>query len=247
MDIPALTKDRFDAVLFDLDGVLTDTAAIHADCWKRTFDAFLSARAERSGEPFRAFGDSDYLQYVDGKPRYDGVRDFLASRGIELPRRELDVPAQVETICGVGNRKNERVNEAIGSGGVEPYESSVQLVRRLREAGIRTAVVSSSENCAAVLEAAKMADLFDARVDGGVIRELGMRGKPAPDSFLEAARRLGVEPKRAVVVEDAISGVQAGRAGDFGLVVGVARKGDADALASNGADVVVTDLSELRA
>ncbi|MDJ0848165.1 MAG: beta-phosphoglucomutase family hydrolase [Myxococcota bacterium] len=247
MDTPALTKDRFDAVLFDLDGVLTDTAAIHAACWKQTFDGFLKARAERSGEPFRAFEGDDYAKYVDGKPRYDGVRDFLASRGIELPEGDPADPPDHETVCGVGNRKNQLVGEAIARGEVERYESSVELVLRLREAGIRTAVVSSSANCAAVLKAANMTDLFEERVDGTVIRELGLRGKPEPDSFLEGARRLGVEPGRAVVVEDAISGVQAGSKGDFGLVVGVARKDDADALAENGAHVVVTDLSELRA
>ncbi len=247
MEIPALTKDRFDAVLFDLDGVLTDTAAIHAACWKRTFDEFLRARAEAGGEPFRPFDDADYQHYVDGKPRYDGVRDFLASRDIELPEGEADDPPDRATVCGVGNRKNQLVGEAIARGEVERYESSVELVQRLREAGIHTAVVSSSANCAAVLEAAKMTHLFDERVDGGVIRELGLRGKPEPDSFLEGARRVGAEPQRAVVVEDAISGVQAGSKGGFGLVVGVARKGDAEALAENGADVVVLDLGELSA
>ena len=245
MDIPALTKDRFHAVLFDLDGVLTDTAAIHADCWKRTFDAFLSARAERSGEPFRAFDDSDYRQYVDGKPRYDGVRSFLASRDIALPEGEPEDPPRRETVFGIGNRKNELVGEAIAAGAVQPYPGSIALVRHLREQGIRTAVVSSSANCAAVLEAAKIADLFEDRVDGVVIHELKLEGKPAPDSFLEGARRLDVEPGRAVVVEDAISGVQAGHAGGFGLVIGVDRGGNAEALAANGADQVVGDLAEL--
>lgn len=246
MKHPGLTKDRFDAVLFDLDGVLTDTASIHAGCWKRMFDEFLRDRAKRTGEPLRPFDiEVDYREYVDGKPRFDGVRDFLAARGIELPEGAPDDPPERETVCGLGNRKNDLVEEAIVSGPIEPYEGSVALVRHLRQARIQTAVVSSSANCAAVLEAAKIADLFQARVDGRVLQEQGLPGKPAPDSFLEAARRLGVEPKRAVVVEDAISGVQAGRAGGFGLVVGVDRKGDAEALRRNGADLVVRDLAEL--
>lgn len=239
-----LTRDRFDAVLFDLDGVLTDTASIHADCWKRSFDEFLRARA--AGGEFRAFDiGSDYLKYVDGKPRYDGVRTFLASRDIQLPEGGQGDPPDRQTVCGVGNRKNELVGQAIAAGAVQPYPGSIALVHHLRETGIRTAVVSSSANCAAVLEAAKIAELFEARVDGKVILEQKLAGKPAPDSFLEGARRLGVEPERAVVVEDAISGVQAGHAGGFGLVIGVDRGGNAEALAGNGADMVVRDLAEL--
>ena len=239
-----LTRARFDAVLFDLDGVLTDTASIHADCWKRTFDEFLRARA--GGGEFREFDiNTDYRQFVDGKPRYDGVRSFLASRDIALPEGELEDPPRRETVCGIGNHKNQLVGEAIAAGAVQPYPGSIALVRHLREQGIRTAVVSSSANCAAVLEAAKIADLFEDRVDGEVIRELKLEGKPAPDSFLEGARRLDVEPGRAVVVEDAISGVQAGHAGGFGLVIGVDRGGNAEALAANGADQVVGDLAEL--
>jgi HAD superfamily hydrolase (TIGR01509 family) len=182
---------------------------------------------------------------VDGKPRFDGVRDFLASREIRLPEGVPDDPPDAETVHGLGNRKDELVNRAITSQGVESYPGTVAWLHRLRGAGIRTAVVSSSSNCAAVLEAAKLSDLFDARVDGVVIAELGIPGKPAPDSFLEAARRLGAAPARAVVVEDALSGVRAGRDGGFGLVIGVARKGDADALAAEGADLVVDDLGEL--
>jgi beta-phosphoglucomutase family hydrolase len=236
------TRDRFDAVLFDLDGVLTDTAGIHADCWKKTFDEFLHTHG---GGEFDI--QADYLAYVDGKSRYDGVRSFLESRDIELAEGDPSDPPDRETVCGVGNRKNDLVGEAINAGQVETYPGSVALVRQLLEQGLRTAVVSSSANCEEVLETAKIADLFEDRVDGKVIQELGLAGKPAPDSFLEAARRLGVEPARAVVVEDAISGVQAGRAGAFGLVIGVDRGGNAEALASNGADRVVQDLSELLA
>jgi alpha,alpha-trehalase len=241
-----LTWDRFDAVLFDLDGVLTDTARLHADAWKRMFDEYLAGRAERTGEPFRPFDiGSDYVQYVDGKPRFDGVRDFLSSRSIELPEGAADDPATRETVCGLGNRKNDLVNATMASEGVEAYPGSVALVRKLREKGMKTAVVTSSSNCDTVLAAAEIADLFDARVDGNDLGELGLAGKPAPDAFLEAARRVWVDAKRAVVVEDAISGVQAGRAGGFGLVLGVARKDNAKALAANGADVVVNDLAEI--
>jgi beta-phosphoglucomutase family hydrolase len=243
---PDITPERFDAVLFDLDGVLTDTARLHAACWKETFDAFLRARAETGGEPFRPFEiDPDYRVYVDGKPRYDGVRDFLKSRGIELPEGSPDDPPDRETVCGLGNRKNDLVRDAIASVGVDVYPGSVRLVEHLRNHGIRTAVVSASANCAAVLQAARITELFEVRVDGRVLERRQLRGKPAPDSFLEAARELGVEPARAVVIEDAISGVQAGRAGAFGLVVGVDRKGDAEALAENGAHRVVADLAEL--
>jgi beta-phosphoglucomutase family hydrolase len=238
--------ERYEAVLFDLDGVLTDTAGVHAGCWKRTFDEFLSRRAERSGESFQPFDiESDYRLYVDGKRRYDGVRDFLLSRGIDLPEGSPDDPPDAETVCGVGNRKNVLVNQALEAGGVEVYQGSVALVRALRDAGVRTAVVSSSANCAAVLRAAGIADLFDVRVDGKVAAELELPGKPAPDTFLEAARELGVDAKRAVVVEDAISGVQAGRAGGFGLVIGIARHDEPGVLREEGADLVVSDLAEL--
>jgi beta-phosphoglucomutase family hydrolase len=246
MTMNVLTADKFDAVLFDLDGVLTATAKLHAACWKRMFDDYLRMREPKKAESFYPFEiQSDYKTYVDGKPRYDGVRDFLKSRGIELPEGHPDDPPTAETVCGLGNRKNDMINDVLESEGVEPYEGSVALVRQLRGQGIKTAVVSSSQNCLAVLQAAKMADLFDARVDGEVAGRLGLRGKPAPDTFLAAATDLGVSPQRAVVVEDAISGVQAGRAGRFGLVIGVARKGEGDVLQDNGADVVVTDLSEL--
>ena len=241
-----LTRERFDAILFDLDGVLTDTARIHAACWKRMFDAFLEIRAEAGNDTFRPFDiETDYPPYVDGKPRFDGVRDFLAAREIELPEGSPYDPPEYETVCGLGNRKNEMVNRAIAELGVDAYPGSVAVLRKIREEGVKTAVVSSSSNCAAVLEAAKIADLFDAKVDGVDIVEQGLAGKPAPDSFLEGARRLGASPERCAVVEDAIAGVQAGRAGGFGLVLGVARKDDARALSENGADLVVADLGEL--
>ncbi len=246
--MPELTKERFDAVLFDLDGVLTDTARIHATAWRLMFDEFLARRASATGEPFVPFDvDAEYHEHVDGKPRYDGVRDFLASRGIELPEGAPDDPLGRETVCGLGNRKNEQVGKALETQGVDVFPGSVELVRQLRAAGIRTAVVSASANCAAVLRAAEIDDLFETRVDGVTLAERDIPGKPSPDSFLEAARALGVEPARAVVVEDAISGVLAGRAGGFGLVIGVARKDNATALAEAGAGVVVSDLAELLA
>ncbi len=236
---------RYDAVLFDLDGVLTATAKIHAACWKKMFDSYLEKRAAQKGETFRPFDiGRDYQLYVDGKPRYDGVRDFLASRGINLPEGTSEDAPEKETVRGLGNRKNELVNEAIAAGEVEAFEGSVALVRQLRRAGIKTAVVSSSNNCLSVLEAARISDLFDARVDGVVATRQNLAGKPAPDTFLAAAKELGVEPARAVVVEDAISGVQAGRAGRFGLVIGVDRKRDPESLRRNGADLVVSDLGE---
>ena len=241
-----ITPGHFDAVLFDLDGVLTSTAKIHSRCWKTMFDDFLGRRAAAGKEPFRPFDiGTDYKLYVDGKPRYEGVRSFLASRNISLSEGAPEDLPTADTVCGLGNCKDELVKAAIDRGEVEPYPGSVALVRRLREQGIRTAVVSSSNNCEEVLRAAGMLDLFDTRVDGVVASTLHLRGKPAPDTFLEAARELGVSPARAVVVEDAIAGVQAGRAGGFGLVVGVDREGGGDALRAHGADVVVTDLEEL--
>lgn len=241
-----LTPERFDAVLFDLDGVLTDTASVHAVCWKRMFDAFLQRRATAMSEPFQPFEiDTDYTLYVDGKPRFDGVRSFLLSRGIQLPEGEpADVP-ESETVCGLGNRKNDLVNDVLETEGVAAYPGSIKLVKQLRAQGIKTAVVSSSANCETVLRAAGILELFDARVDGKVATSLKLVGKPAPDTYLKAAELLGVSPQRAVVVEDAISGVQSGRAGNFGLVVGVARHDNTAELRQNGATIVVTDLGEL--
>ena len=242
----AIARDRYDAVLLDLDGVVTDTANLHAACWKRMFDMYLQDRATREGEVFRPFDiATDYRLYVDGKPRFDGVRDFLASRGIRLPEGGPTDPPRAETVGGLGNRKNDLVNEIIEDVGVAAYDGSIRLLRQLRDRGFGIAVVTSSQNCTAVLEAAKLDAFFEVRVDGNVIHAQHLRGKPAPDTFLMAARLLGVQPKRAVVIEDAISGVQAGREGHFGLVVGVARKGNADELRRNGAHLVVNDLGEL--
>lgn len=241
-----LTRSRFDAVLFDLDGVLTDTAKLHAACWKRLFDAYLRGRSAETGEPFEPFDiETDYRLYVDGKVREDGVRDFLASRGIELPEGPPAEPHGRETVQSMGDRKDGYVNEVLATDGVDAYESSVEVVRALRAEGFKTAVVSSSRNCQAVLAAAGIEELFDARVDGEVAGRLGLAGKPDPETFLTAAKQLGVEPGRAVVVEDAISGVQAGRDGGFGLVIGVARHAGPGELAKHGAEIVVHDLSEL--
>jgi beta-phosphoglucomutase family hydrolase len=240
-----ITRDRFDAVLFDLDGVLTSTAKIHSSCWKMMFDDFLAGRAREKNEPLRPFEAADYKLYVDGKLRYEGVRAFLVSRNITLPEGTPADPPTADTVCGLGNRKDLLVKAAIDEGKVESYPGSVAFVRQIREQGIRTAVVSSSNNCEHVLRAVNLLDQFEVRVDGLVASELHLKGKPAPDTFLKAAEMLGVTPARAVVVEDAIAGVQAGRAGGFGLVVGVDRGGSRDALRTHGASVVVTDLGEL--
>jgi beta-phosphoglucomutase family hydrolase len=242
-----LSPDRFDAVLFDMDGVLTSTAKIHAAAWKTTFDEYLAARGDgtTTGQ-FRPFDpDTDYKVYVDGKLRYEGVRSFLASRGIELLEGSPDDTPDMETVCGLGNRKDMRVKAAIDRGEAESYPGSVALLHRLRKLGIRTGVVSSSNNCEDVLRSTGIIDLFDVRVDGHVATDLHLRGKPAPDTFAKAAELLKVPPGRAAVVEDAIAGVQAGRAGGFGLVIGVDRGGNADGLRANGATVIVTDLGEL--
>ena len=233
------------ACLFDLDGVLTDTAAVHAAAWKRTFDELLVERSEASGCAQRPFDHADYLAYVDGKPRQDGVRDFLNSRDIHLPEGELDDPPGSQTINAVGNRKNVDVLDAIRGGRVEVFEGSVRYLKAARAAGLRRAVVSSSANTADVLAVTGMDAYVELRVDGVTIREEGLLGKPNPDTFLRAAALLGVEPAHAAVFEDAIAGVQAGRAGCFGAVVGVDRVGQAAALRENGADIVVNDLSEL--
>src|SRR5215475_8295908 len=242
----AITRDQYDAVLLDLDGVITDTANLHAACLKQMFDAYLPQRGGGRGEPFRPFEiATDYRLYVDGKPRFDGVRDFLTSRGIQLPEGSPDDPPQAETVGGLGNRKNDLVTKAIEDMGVQAYEGSVRFVHQLRRDGFKVAIVSSSENCAAILKAAKLDDLFEVRVDGAMVEAEHLAGKPAPDTFLIGARLLGVEPARTAVVEDAISGVQAGRSGNFGLVIGVARKGDAEELKHHGAHLVVNDLVEL--
>jgi beta-phosphoglucomutase family hydrolase len=234
------------ACLFDLDGVLTKTAVVHARAWKQMFDSFLGGWAKAHGEEFEPFdSDSDYNEYVDGKPRYDGVRDFLASRGIELPEGVEDDPADAETVHGLGNRKNDLVLELIERDGVEPYEGSVRFAELVGEAGLHRAVVSSSANTRAVLKTTGLADLFEAVIDGVVADEQHLKGKPAPDVYLAGARAVGVEPAAAAVFEDAVSGVESGRAGKFGFVVGVDRVHHADALREHGADVVVSDLAEL--
>jgi beta-phosphoglucomutase family hydrolase len=242
LDLP----DAITALLFDLDGVLTKTAVVHDKAWKQTFDGFLKSRAAANGEAFVPFdAGADYNEYVDGKPRYDGVRSFLESRGIHLPEGEPDDPPTAETVCGLGNRKNALVLELIEKDGVEPYQGSVAFVEAARAAGLRRAVVSSSANCQDVLEAAGIADLFEERIDGNVADEQHLKGKPAPDTYLAGAAALGVEPAAACVFEDAVSGVEAGAAGHFGHVVGVDRVDHAAALREHGADVVVEDLGEL--
>ena len=238
--------DGVTACLFDLDGVLTQTAKVHAEAWKQAFDEYLRRRADRGDEAFREFDKvAEYDEYVDGLPRYDGVRAFLKSRGITLPEGKPSDPPDAETICGIGNRKNDLVVALIKRDGVEAYEGSVRFVKAARDAGLRRAVVSSSANCRDVLIAAGIEDLFEERIDGVVAEREHLKGKPAPDSFLAGARALGVAPSAAAVFEDALAGVQAGRAGRFGYVVGVDRVGQADELRAHGADVVVQDLAEL--
>ena len=242
----AITRDQYDAVLLDLDGVITDTANLHAACWQQMFDEYLQKRATQRGEAFRPFDlATDYRLYVDGKPRYDGVRDFLTARGIQLPEGSPDDPPQAETVGGLGNRKNDLVNKVIEEVGVEPYDGTVKFIHQLRHQGFKIAVVTSSQNCTAVLKAAKLDDFFEVQVDGNTIHTQRLAGKPAPDTFLMAAKLLGSEPIRTVVIEDAISGVQAGANGNFGLVIGIARKGNAEELKHHGAHLVVDDLAEL--
>ncbi|MGI8624144.1 MAG: HAD family hydrolase [Solirubrobacteraceae bacterium] len=238
--------DGVRACLFDLDGVLTQTAKVHAAAWTQMFDDYLRERAERRGEDLVAFDPvGDYAEYVDGKPRYEGVRSFLEARGIELPQGAPSDAPGAETIDGLGNRKNEMVLRMIHDQGVQAYAGSVRYVRAVRDAGLARAVVSSSTNCRDVLAAAGIEELFEQRIDGVVAEREHLRGKPAPDTFLAGARALGVEPEQAAVFEDALVGVAAGRAGDFGCVVGVDRAGQADALRAHGADVVVADLADL--
>ena len=232
----------YDAALFDLDGVLTPTAEVHMRAWRRLFSDFLIKRG--IGQPYL---ESDYFNYIDGKPRYDGVRAFLASRGVELADGDPSDRAEAQTVCGLGNRKNEFFGEVLREEGVRPYAGSVRLLDHLAERGTKVAVVTSSKNATAVLEAADLRPRFGVIVDGNVAAEKGLRGKPSPDTFVAAADQLGVPVERAVVFEDAVSGVEAGHAGGFGLVVGVDRGAGAQRLTGSGADVVVADLSELAA
>jgi beta-phosphoglucomutase family hydrolase len=232
--------------LFDLDGVLTQTAKVHAAAWKEMFDGYLRGRADRTGEPFVPFDASaDYERYVDGKPRADGTRSFLASRGITIPEGSADDPPTAETVQGLGRRKNDIVQRRIHADGVEVYAGSVTYVRQAVAAGLRIAVVSSSANTREVLQVTGLADLVHSVVDAAVAGAQHLKGKPAPDTFLAGARLVGADPGQAAVFEDALAGVEAGRSGGFGCVVGVDRVGHADALKAHGADMVVADLSEL--
>jgi beta-phosphoglucomutase family hydrolase len=238
--------DEVAACLFDMDGVVTQTAVVHAAAWKEMFDEFLRARAKSTGTEFVPFDThSDYGDFVDGKPRLDGTRAFLESRGIHLPEGEPDDPPGQATIQGLSNRKNDLVLAKLAAGGVQVYDGTITYIHAIRKGGIATAIVSSSANTQQVLDSAGIAGLFDARVDGQTAAARGLRGKPAPDTFLAAAKDLNVPASRAVVFEDALAGVEAGHAGHFALVVGVDRVGQAEALKQHGADVVVEDVAEL--
>lgn len=237
---------EFDAVIFDLDGVITKTALVHGSAWKRMFDEYLKSREERFDEPFKEFTHADdYLPYVDGKPRYKGVQSFLESRGIDIPFGDPSDDPDKETVCGLGNKKNVMFNEVLDDEGVQVYDSTVELIKQLKEEGARIGVASSSKNCKPVLETADLLHYFETRIDGVVSAEIGLHGKPEPDIFTTACDRLGVEYHRAIVVEDAVSGVQAGRNGNFGLTIGVAREDNVRELQMNGGDIVVEDLGEL--
>lgn len=240
MGVPA-----FEAVIFDMDGVITKTAITHAAAWKKMFDEYLQKRASEHNETFVEFTQNDYLSFVDGKPRYKGVASFLESRNIHLPFGDPSDEAGKETVCGLGNRKNDSFNQVIARDGVEVYESTAKLLNELKAAGIKLGVASSSKNCVTVLEAVDMLNLFGARVDGVVSAELGLHGKPEPDIFTTACQILGSSPAKSIVVEDAVSGVQAGTKGKFGLTLGIAREENEKELLENGADFVVTDLEEV--
>ncbi len=238
----------FTAVIFDLDGVITKTAVVHAASWKAMFDEFLQARAEKTGEPFKEFTyEEDYLTYVDGKPRYKGVQSFLESRGIDLDFGDGSDGSDKETVCGLGNRKNVKFVEVLKTQGAEVYQSTVDLIRELISKGVRIGVASSSANCQYILQTTGLEDLFETRVDGVVSKELGLKGKPEGDIFVTAAKNVGATPDKAIVVEDAVSGVQAGVNGGFGLVIGIARENNQDDLKTNGADVVIEDFAGVTA
>ena len=242
---PVFSKNIYDAVLFDLDGVITTTEKIHSACWKKTFDEFLGARASERGEIFVPFSEiDDYLEHVDGRPRHEGVRGFLLARGIELPEGDGNSPPGEQSVFGLGNRKNQLFKKTLEKESPGIYETSITLARRLKEAGFRLGVVSSSRNCRAVMAAAGIENLFEVTVDGVTAAEKGLRGKPEPDTFIEAAAALGSKPEKSIIIEDAAAGVAAGARGGFGFVIGVARKQNEDELLSNGADVVVGDLGE---
>jgi beta-phosphoglucomutase family hydrolase len=239
---------NFDAVIFDMDGVITQTAEVHSLAWKKMFDEYLHFREIERGEPFREFTHADdYLSFVDGRPRYKGVETFLDSRGIQIPFGKPEDEPGKETVCGLGNKKNELFNKMLEADGVGVYDSTIKLIKELLEKGVKVGVATSSKNCVLILKKTGIADLFETRVDGIVSAELGLKGKPEPDIFTTATDNLGVKHHRAIIVEDAVSGVQAGRKGHFGLIIGVARDNNAHELKTNGADYVVEDLSELDA
>ncbi|WP_276496112.1 trehalose-phosphatase [Pontibacter litorisediminis] len=235
-----LESKRVKALIFDLDGVITQTARVHAAAWKRMFDAYLQERGRQDGKNYEPLAiATDYRRYIDGIPRYDGVRNFLASRGINLPEGSPQDKPGAETVSGLGNLKNVYFQELLEDGGVEVYTDTVAFVKEMRRQGMRTAVISASKNCKAILAAARLEELFEVRVDGLLSAELGLKGKPAPDIFLEAAKRLGVKPEQAAVFEDALAGVEAGKAGGFALVVGIDRTNEAQELTEHGADLVL--------
>jgi trehalose 6-phosphate phosphatase len=238
--------DKYEAAILDMDGVITRSARTHMAAWKHMFDDYLHKRADRSDVKFEPFSDEDYYLYVDGKPRYEGAQSFLESRKIALPYGSPDDPPGKETICGLGNRKNQYFLEYLKKNGVESYPSTIDFVKELKTRNKRVAAISSSRNAKEVLETAGVSDLFHVVVDGIDADEYQLKGKPEPDIFLEAAKRLNVNPKKAIVVEDAISGIEAGRAGGFGLVIGINRSGQNTELKNRGADIVVVDLSELK-
>ncbi len=239
-------KIAFQSVIFDLDGVVTKTATVHAHAWKKTFDEYLNFRKDYYKEPFQEFTyKNDYLKYVDGKPRYEGVKNFLESRNIHLPFGKPSDSAEQETICGIGNRKNILFKQALEEKGAEIFESTVKLIKDLKNSGIKIGVASSSENCQEILQSVNLEQLFETRVDGVISKKLSLKGKPEGDIFVTAAKNLNSLPENSVVVEDASSGVEAGRNGGFGLVIGVARENNENELATHGADLIVTDLVEI--
>ena len=246
-DLPNLADLGLQAFIVDLDGVVTHTAEEHAIAWKQLFDTFLSNLAERQGKPFVAFDiDRDYNTYVDGMPRYDGVKRFLESRGIDLAYGSPEDPPERETVCGLGNRKNLLFQEVVRTQGVEVFDTTVDLLKKMRAAGIRTAVVSSSKNCRMVLESVDLIPLFEVMVDGVYAADKGLPGKPAPDTYIRATELLGVAPEHSAIVEDSVVGVQSGRAGKFKIVIGVDRGVGKQTLLDNGADVAVSDMGEFR-
>ncbi len=237
-----MSKYNFDAVIFDLDGVITKTAITHSMAWKKMFDEYLRLRELKYNEIFKEFSyEKDYLPYIDGKPRYKGVESFLKSRKISLPRGDRSDSSNSETIYGLGNRKNSNFNEILAQSGVEVYESTVEIVKLLKAKNIKLGVASSSKNCKPVLEAAGLLKLFDTRIDGVISAELNLKGKPEPDIFTTACDNLQVDYSKAIIVEDAVSGVQAGKKGNFGLVLGIAREDNEKDLLTNGADMVISD------